>query len=66
MSSADSWAYVDEANIFHWGPRDLADEVEAAAAAWRKQGSPEMNRYGLTITNTAQHLWLDEPANPIT
>ncbi|MGH3931514.1 MAG: methyltransferase domain-containing protein [Pseudonocardiaceae bacterium] len=47
------------------GPRRLWDEAERAHRWWVGCGKPARTRYGLTITPTAQHLWLDEPARPI-
>lgn len=43
------------------GPRRLWDEVEDAYAWWDKAGRPERQRYGITVTPTGQHIWLDEP-----
>ncbi|MEU1307845.1 methyltransferase domain-containing protein [Streptomyces cinnamoneus] len=65
LSSDDSWAYVNDENIFQWGPRDLFDEANAAADRWREQGRPDMSRYGLTVTPAAQHVWLDDENNVI-
>lgn len=42
------------------GPRRLWDEVEAAYAWWEKAGRPERERYGITVTPSGQHIWLDE------
>jgi protein-L-isoaspartate(D-aspartate) O-methyltransferase len=47
------------------GPRKLWDEAENAYRWWVEQGKPTRTRYGLTITPTGQHLWLDTPSNTI-
>ncbi len=47
------------------GPRTLWDEAENAHRWWIEHGTPTRTRYGLTITPTAQHLWLDEPSNTV-
>ena len=65
--STGSWACVDyvpgaaEYRLRQYGPRRLWAEVEAAYAWWESAGSPERTRYGLTVTPTGQHLWLDDP-----
>ena len=45
------------------GPRKLWDEIEHAHRWWVRHSRPARTRYGLTITPTAQQVWLDEPAN---
>ncbi len=47
------------------GPRKLWNEAENTHRWWVKYGTPSRTRYGLTITPTEQHLWLDEPTNTI-
>ncbi|MGH3885577.1 MAG: methyltransferase domain-containing protein [Pseudonocardiaceae bacterium] len=47
------------------GPRKLWDEAENAHRWWVAHGAPGRTRYGLTITPTGQHLWLDEPTNTV-
>ena len=48
------------------GPRKLWNEAENAYRWWVEHGAPGRTQYGLTITPTGQHLWLDEPTNTIT
>ncbi|GAB3457793.1 methyltransferase domain-containing protein [Streptomonospora sediminis] len=44
------------------GPRRLWDEVEAAYRWWVAQGSPGVERFGLTATAGGRHqVWLEEP-----
>jgi hypothetical protein len=45
------------------GPRKLWEEAHKAYRWWVAHGTPGRTRYGLTITPTEQHLWLDEPTN---
>ncbi|WP_405613985.1 methyltransferase domain-containing protein [Streptomyces sp. NBC_01508] len=65
-----SWACVDyvpgatEYAGHQHGPRRLWSEVESAYGRWQNAGSPERTRYGLTVTPTGQHLWLDTPGAP--
>ncbi|WP_330174272.1 methyltransferase domain-containing protein [Streptomyces sp. NBC_01498] len=65
-----SWASVDHVpgatgfDVRQHGPRRLWDEVESAYARWRRAGSPDRARYGLTVTPTGRRLWLDSPETP--
>ncbi|WP_342673471.1 methyltransferase domain-containing protein [Streptomyces sp. ICBB 8177] len=43
------------------GGRRLWDEVETAYAWWQAQGSPDVDRFGLTVTAGGLQAWLDEP-----
>ncbi|MGI5349749.1 hypothetical protein ACQEU8_16360 [Streptomyces sp. CA-250714] len=43
------------------GPRDLWTEATAARTWWQRQGMPELTRFGVTVTRSAQHIWLDQP-----
>ncbi|WP_240487291.1 methyltransferase domain-containing protein [Actinomadura flavalba] len=67
-----AWALVDFEPgrdvfpVFQAGPRRLWTEVEAAYLRWLAWGSPSRDRFGMTVTPTGQHLWLDSPDNPIT
>jgi protein-L-isoaspartate O-methyltransferase len=48
------------------GPRNLWDEVTGAHAWWQRQGSPDLDRFGLTVTIAGEHqVWMDEPAHVI-
>ncbi|MGH3329013.1 MAG: methyltransferase domain-containing protein [Streptomycetales bacterium] len=65
LCSDDSWAYLDAAKVFQWGPRDLFDEVIAAVAWWYQVGRPELSDFGLTITkDDGQRVWLGDPDGP--
>ncbi len=35
--------------------------VEAAHRQWRELDEPEWSRFGVTVTRTDQHMWLDDP-----
>ena len=59
---------------YHWrdepwrvvqgGPRRLWDEIERAHGSWVDLGSPDRERFGLTVTpHGDQHVWLDDPAS---
>jgi protein-L-isoaspartate O-methyltransferase len=71
-------ALVDRSDLswvrYHWrdepwrvvqgGPRRLWDEVERAHGSWVDLGSPDRERFGLTVTPDGdQHVWLDDPAS---
>jgi protein-L-isoaspartate O-methyltransferase len=63
-----SWAryhWGDEPwRVVQGGPRRLWDEIERAHAAWVELGSPERERFGLTVEpDGEQHVWLDDPAS---
>lgn len=54
---------VAEATIYQSGPRRLWDELEGAYSWWLSAGSPEVDRFGLTVTpDGEQHVWLDDPS----
>jgi methyltransferase of ATP-grasp peptide maturase system len=54
------------ATVSETGPRRLWTAVEHAHALWQHTGHPHRDRYGLTITPTRQHVWLDVPDGPHT
>ncbi|MCH6161891.1 methyltransferase domain-containing protein [Streptomyces marispadix] len=66
-----SWAVVifrdgrSESKVYQAGPRRLWDEVEAAYRWWREQGEPGYERFGLTVTQGEQHVWLDTPDHEV-
>ncbi|TDC15998.1 methyltransferase domain-containing protein [Streptomyces sp. 8K308] len=47
------------------GPRNLWDEVERAHLAWTAAGAPGIDRFGLTVTQDRQDVWLDSPARTV-
>ncbi|MEV5571283.1 methyltransferase domain-containing protein [Spirillospora sp. NPDC052269] len=47
------------------GDRNLWQEVEDTYHWWNGLGSPTADRWGLTVTPDAQHVWLDTEANRI-
>lgn len=67
LLSADSWASVSARDgiVRQLGPRRLWDEVESAYAWWMDAGSPDLERFGVTVTKDRQTVWLDEPDNVI-
>ncbi|GII81116.1 protein-L-isoaspartate O-methyltransferase [Sphaerisporangium rufum] len=48
------------------GPRDLWQELATAFLRWVAWGAPGMERFGLTVTPTGQHIWLDAPHQILT
>lgn len=43
------------------GPRRLWDEVEAGHRRWKELGRPTRTRFGITVDDAGQELWLDSP-----
>lgn len=69
--TAGSWARVRYEPgratypVEQYGERCLWDEVRAAYLEWVVWGSPELTRFGLTVTPVDQRVWLDTPAQRI-
>ncbi|MGW6310509.1 rRNA adenine N-6-methyltransferase family protein [Streptomyces niveus] len=66
-----SWATADYAKghteypVVQSGPRRLWDELETAWHWWDQQGRPGFARFGLTVGNGGEHVWLDSPDQPV-
>ncbi|WP_328973815.1 methyltransferase domain-containing protein [Streptomyces sp. NBC_00239] len=66
-----SWATVDYEKgrttfpVVQSGPRRLWDELEAAWRWWDKQGRPGFDRFGLTVDDSGERVWLDSPDHPV-
>ena len=66
-----SWAswHVDPSATSHevrqYGPRELFQEFEAAYQWWLDSGSPDHDRFGMTVSKKRQLIWLDQPVNII-
>ncbi|KAA9164905.1 methyltransferase domain-containing protein [Amycolatopsis acidicola] len=45
------------------GPRRLWDLLESAYSDWQDLGEPTRDRFGVTVTQDRQELWLDEPTS---
>ncbi|MEU2789404.1 methyltransferase domain-containing protein [Streptomyces sp. NPDC007100] len=61
-----SWACVyfrdgGEARVWQSGSRRLWDEAEGAYRWWVANGRPGHDRFGLTVTEEGERVWLDEP-----
>lgn len=62
-----SWAKVEyrigqrEFEVIQNGDRCLWDEVVSAYFTWTSWGRPDRSRFGITVTNEHQNLWLDTP-----
>ncbi|MFI1013297.1 methyltransferase domain-containing protein [Streptomyces sp. NPDC020965] len=64
-----SWACVlfrdgTPARVWQAGPRRLWEEAETAHRWWENEGRPGHERFGLTVTGSAQYAWLDTPDHP--
>ncbi|MFW5420390.1 methyltransferase domain-containing protein [Nocardiopsis sp. CNT-189] len=66
-----SWAVcehspgADRFEVAQYGARRLWDEAEAAYLRWVGAGSPDAERFGLTVGADGRHrVWLDSPRNP--
>ncbi len=62
----DSAAHVTGDKVTQYGERSLWDELEDAFFAWVDWGSPDRDRFGMTVTPKGQFVWLDTPGNPVT
>lgn len=66
-----SWAYAYRAHgearavVHQDGPRPLWDQIEAAHAWWQRMGAPEATRFGLTVDQDGERLWLDRADYPL-
>lgn len=66
-----SWARVEfrpgqsRLPVAQYGPRRLWDEVQEAYSWWIEAGSPDRDRFGMTVTPESQWVWLDHPDNRI-
>lgn len=70
LHSDGSWAVVetDQAGVlqvYQGGPSVLWSALESVARSWRDAGSPRMDRYGLTVAEGRNTVWLDEPENSV-
>ncbi|GAA4232288.1 ATP-grasp peptide maturase system methyltransferase [Actinomadura meridiana] len=67
----DCWAIVvlaeheDLFEVRQHGRRDLWDETVAAYFRWQALGRPTLDRFGLTVTDAGERLWLDRPDDVI-
>ncbi|MCG5219906.1 methyltransferase domain-containing protein [Streptosporangium soli] len=51
--------------VWQRGARDLWEELAAAFLRWVSWGSPDRDRFGMTVTPEGQHIWRDTPGNPV-
>lgn len=71
--STESWAAItidttaDDGpyDVRQGGPRALWDEIVSAYQWWQQAGSPVFTRFGVTVDQDGQHVWLDDPGNHI-
>ncbi|MEV5687149.1 methyltransferase domain-containing protein [Streptomyces sp. NPDC052164] len=70
-TAVTSWATADfvpgreEFEVCQSGPRNLWNEVATAYLWWDGQGRPGFERFGLTVDDDAERVWLDRPDNPV-
>ncbi|WP_327587435.1 methyltransferase domain-containing protein [Nonomuraea sp. NBC_00507] len=66
-TTAYSWAVVEwrpdqeQYSVYQVGDRPVWDEVVDAYFRWVSWGEPGRDRFGLTITQEGQQIWLDSP-----
>jgi methyltransferase of ATP-grasp peptide maturase system len=64
-----SWAEVSLAadhgvhNVTEGGPRRIWRIIEDTHALWNTLGQPGWDRFGLTVTENDQRIWLDSPTS---
>lgn len=70
LYSADgSWCEVDTSTegdgiVWESGPRALWRTFERVHQFWTEAGQPGWERFGLTVTEREQTVWLDDPDGP--
>lgn len=57
----DEWWRPEAVTVY--GKRNLWSELVQAYTAWRHEGQPHLQRFGLTFDGDGQDLWLDEPTH---
>ncbi|MFE9412330.1 protein-L-isoaspartate O-methyltransferase [Streptomyces sp. NPDC006704] len=57
----DEWWHPESVTLY--GERNLWAEVVQAYTAWRLADQPHFTRYGLTVDDVGEQLWLDDPYN---
>src|SRR5690606_11026670 len=55
-----------ETAVRTYGPRDRGGELELHYRAWLEADEPGLERFGVTVNASGQHMWLDHPDNTIT
>lgn len=51
--------------VHQHGPRHLWDEADDTYHWWRMRGRPGVDRFGLTVDRNGEHVWLNNPDNPV-
>ncbi|WP_116210027.1 protein-L-isoaspartate(D-aspartate) O-methyltransferase [Streptomyces olivoreticuli] len=70
-TDTQSWASADyepgssEYVVVQSGPRKLWDETEAAYRWWAENDRPGFDRFGLTVDDDGERVWLDSLDNPV-
>lgn len=66
-----SWATADYEKgrtaypVVQSGPRKLWEELETAWRWWDRQDRPGFGRFGLTVDDEGERVWLDSPDRPV-
>lgn len=66
-----SWATADYETgrtaypVVQSGARRLWDELELAWRWWADAGCPGFDRFGLTVDDDGEKVWLDSPDTPV-
>ncbi|WP_030775206.1 methyltransferase domain-containing protein [Streptomyces sp. NRRL F-2664] len=60
-----SWARISDGTAYQAGPRRLWDLAEGAHDTYQKNGQPNRERFGLTVSVGGNTVWLDDPGNII-
>ncbi|MFE3248238.1 protein-L-isoaspartate(D-aspartate) O-methyltransferase [Streptomyces sp. NPDC059209] len=70
-TSITSWATADYEKgrnvhpVVQCGPRKLWEELETAWRWWDRQDRPGFGRFGLTVDDDGERVWLDSPDRPV-
>jgi protein-L-isoaspartate(D-aspartate) O-methyltransferase len=68
---AGSWAACDydpaarRSQVTQYGDRSLWDETQVVFDQWLSLGAPARDRFGLTLDDSGQQIWLDTPGRII-
>ncbi|MFG2233594.1 hypothetical protein ACGFNX_26985 [Streptomyces sp. NPDC048723] len=60
---ANQWARAASTKVSSGRAAGVWDAVEAACGWWEAQGSPALDRFGLTVGPDGETPWLDAPGN---
>ena len=55
----------DTAAVAQQGPGRIWDHIHALLQWYQDRNRPDRTRYGVTVTDTTQHIWLDTTDSPV-